>query len=50
MKGTVAIQLGSLPAYLRALDQGYFTLGGLHDEGLSYEASLFIPQATIEIS
>ncbi|KAK8388575.1 hypothetical protein O3P69_020514 [Scylla paramamosain] len=33
MTGSVAIQLGGLPVYVRALDNGLFTAGAPHDQG-----------------
>lgn len=33
IRGAVAIQLGSVPMYVRALDNGLFTAGDLHDQG-----------------
>lgn len=34
MAGSVAIQLGDAPMYVRALDNGLFTAGAPHDQGV----------------
>lgn len=34
MAGSVAIQLGDAPVYVRALDNGLFTAGAPHDQGV----------------
>ena len=33
IKGNIAIQMGSNPTYITALDDGSFTVGPPHDEG-----------------
>lgn len=33
MSGSLAIQLGGAPIYVRALDNGLFTAGAPHDQG-----------------
>ena len=43
IKGNVALQMGDLPMYITALDDGLFTVGAPHDEGkLSIPKGYFI--------